>query len=282
MENIIIANQEKFEQIKAEMKKGGASALHILADFDRTLTKAFINGKFIPSLISVLRDGDYLTPEYRRKAHELFNFYRPIEKNPAIPIEQKKKLMEEWWTAHFKLIVQSGLTKKEVEAAIQSSSIQFREGAGDFFNFLKAKNIPLVILSSSGLGVEGIELCLKREGKLYNNIHIVSNSLEWDENGKAIGIKHPIIHSMNKDEAMLSNIPEIFNEIRGRKNVLLLGDSLSDPEMIDAFEYENLIKIGFLNENPEEYLESYKKTFDVVILNDGSMDFVNELISEII
>lgn len=32
--------KEKFEQIKVEMKKAGANNLHILADFDRTLTRA--------------------------------------------------------------------------------------------------------------------------------------------------------------------------------------------------------------------------------------------------
>ena len=41
MENIIITNEERFEQVKAQMKKNGVLALHILADFDNTLTKAF-------------------------------------------------------------------------------------------------------------------------------------------------------------------------------------------------------------------------------------------------
>ena len=45
MEDIVIVNQEKFEQIKAEMKKGGANNLHILAGFDRTLTKTIVNGQ---------------------------------------------------------------------------------------------------------------------------------------------------------------------------------------------------------------------------------------------
>ena len=52
--------------------------------------------------------------------------------------------------------------------------------------------------------------------------------------------------------------------------------------MIEGFPYDNLIKIGFLNENVEENLESYKKSYDVVILGDGDFGFVNELIVEIV
>ncbi|MBU1349747.1 hypothetical protein KJ978_03455, partial [Patescibacteria group bacterium] len=47
------------------------------------------------------------------------------------------------------------------------------------------------------------------------------------------------------------------------------------------FDYDNLIKIGFLNENVKENLEEYKKNYDVVILNDGSMEYVNDLLNEI-
>ncbi len=62
----------------------------------------------------------------------------------------------------------------------------------------------------------------------------------------------------------------------------MLGDNLEDIGMVDGFEYDNLLKIGFLNENIEENLENYKKAFDIVILNDGSMEFVNNLLKEII
>ena len=48
------------------------------------------------------------------------------------------------------------------------------------------------------------------------------------------------------------------------------------------FYHNNLIKIGFLNENVEENLEPFKKDYDVLILNDSGMDFVNNLIEEIV
>ena len=52
--------------------------------------------------------------------------------------------------------------------------------------------------------------------------------------------------------------------------------------MVKGFDYENLIKIGFLNENVEENLESFKANYDVLILNDSSMDYINKLLREIV
>ncbi len=280
-ENITIPNPEELEKIKKAISEDGAERLHILTDFDRTLTTAFVNGKSTPSLISILRDGNYLTPDYAQKASELYAKYYPIEIDPKISLEEKKEVMQEWWTTHFDLLVKSGLNKKDLKKAVESGKVRFREGFADFINFLRAHNIPLVIISSSGLGGDAISLYLEKEGKLYDNVHIISNSLEWDEAGNLIAIKQPIIHTLNKDETLIQNFP-VFGAIKDRKNVLLLGDSLDDIGMIQGFDYENLIKIGFLNEKIEENLEYYKRNYDVIILGDSSLGYINGLLREMI
>lgn len=281
IENVIISNPEKLEKLKKKFFEDGAGKLHILADFDRTLTTAFVDGESVPSLISILRDGSYLTPDYAQKAHELYNKYHPIEINPKIPPKEKKKAMHEWWTTHFDLLIKSGLNKKDLESVVESRKIRFREGFKEFVDFLHKQDTPLIIMSSSGLGGDVISMNLEKEKRLYDNIHIISNSYEWDENGNAAGVKEPVIHVMNKDETAIRDFP-VFGVIKDRKNVLLLGDNLGDIGMIKGFDYDNLIKIGFLNEKVEENLEEYKRNYDVIILNDSSMDYVNGLLREII
>ncbi len=91
MENIIISNSEYLDKIKKTMAKAGPIKLHVLVDFDKTITTAFVDGKFVPSLISILRDGNYLTPNYAKKANALYTKYHPIEIDPNIPLEEKKK-----------------------------------------------------------------------------------------------------------------------------------------------------------------------------------------------
>src|SRR3989344_7124306 len=107
--NSIVINQEGLEGLKKSIKEAGSRDLHILADFDRTMTKAFVNGESTPSLISILRDGNYLTPDYAERAQALYRKYHPIEIDPDIPLLDKKKTMEEWWLTHFDLLIESKL-----------------------------------------------------------------------------------------------------------------------------------------------------------------------------
>lgn len=279
-DNIVISNPKKLEKLKKSISGDRPERFHVLADFDRTLTRAFVNGKSTPSLISILRDGNYLTPDYVGKAQALYDKYHPIEIDPKVSLGKKKKAMHEWWMTHFDLLIKSGLNKQDLEKIIESGKVKFREGALDFIEFLHTHNIPLVIMSSSGLGGDVIVMYFEKESKLYDNIYVVSNSYDWDEKGNAIGCKKPIIHAMNKDETMIQDFP-VFKVIKNRKNVLLLGDSLGDIGMVKGFDYDNLIKIGFLNENIEENLEGYRDNYDVIIINDFSMNYVNELLREI-
>jgi len=281
MIDIVISNPEKLEHAKKTILEQGKEKIHVLADFDRTLTKVFVNGKKYPSIISVLRDEDYLSPEYSEKAKALASKYHPIEIDSTIPIEEKKKAMYKWWTQHFDLLIKSGLNKNHLERVVNEGNIQFRKGTPEFLDFLNENKIPLIIMSSAGLGGDSISMYLEKQGKLYDNISIISNSYEWDSDGNAIGVKEPIIHVMNKDETAIKDY-EAFELIKDRKNVLLLGDSLGDLGMITGFEYDNLIKIGFLNEEINENLEQYKENFDIILLNDTNLNYVNELVREVI
>lgn len=98
MDNIVVASSKELENKIEKFSKQRASSIHVLADFDQTLTKALVDGEKSPSLISILRDGNYLTADYAAKAHELFNQYHPIEIDPNISLEEKKLKMQEWWT----------------------------------------------------------------------------------------------------------------------------------------------------------------------------------------
>jgi HAD superfamily hydrolase (TIGR01544 family) len=279
--DIIVVNPEKINQFIKTLKEQGVKSLHVLADFDRTITKAFVNGEYVSSIISMLRKHKYLTPDYPEKAQALFEQYHPQELNPKIPKEEKSKIMEEWWRAHNKLLIASGLNIKDIESAVSHENIQFREGADKFLDTLKDNKIPLIIFSSSGLGTDAISILLKQRGKLSDNIEIVSNTFEYDQNGNVIKIKEPVIHSLNKDEAILRDLPA-FKKVKDRKNVILLGDSVDDVGMVEGFSYDNLVKFGFLNDKVGESLVEYKKYFDLLITNDGSMDALNKFMAEIL
>lgn len=275
----LIVDKRHFEELKQRIKEGGSEKLHVIVDFDKTLTKEFVNGQKQPTVIAQIRSGNYLTSDYPARAHALFEKYHPIEIDPKISRQEKIKQMEEWWTSHANLLAECGLTREIMKKVAKESPIYYREGALDMIDFLHKHNIPLVIMSA-GPG-DMIADYLQKEGKLYNNVHIIAYQYKFGKSGKVIGIKEPIIHSMNKHETAVKNFP-VFRHIKDRKNVILLGDSLEDVGMAEGFDYENLIKIGFLNENKEEMLPYFKERYDVILADDASMNFVNGLLKEVI
>lgn len=277
IKNTIIKNLKKIEKIKSAVGKDGPEKLHVLSDFDRTLLKSSVDGQKSPSVIAQIRNGKYLTLDYAPRAHALFDKYRPIELDPKISREEKSKAMHEWWSEHFKLLAECGLTKDVMKEIVAAKTARFRDGALEFIDFLHERNIPLVIIS--GAPGDMVAMYLEQEGRLYDNVYIIAPFLEFDANGKMIRVKEPIIHSLNKHEIILKDFP-IFQEIKNRPNVLLLGDSPDDVGMVEGFAYKNILKIGFLNEGVEEKLEKFKKTFDVVLLGDPGMEYINNLLKE--
>jgi len=220
MKNVIISNPKRLEKKKRKFKEKGWSKMHILSDFDKTLTYAFTKGEKTQSTFVMLRNNNCLTPDYPQKSQALFDKYNPIEMNHKIPIEERKEKMNEWWKKHLDLLIESKLNENDIKILIGKGEITTRIGVSEFIDFSKKKNIPIIIMSA-GLG-DVIKLYLEKEKKLFNNIHIISNLFKWDSNGKAIRINPPIIHSANKDETTIKNI-SIYEELKIRRNVLLLG-----------------------------------------------------------
>lgn len=277
---IIISNPESFEKKKQIFKEGSVKNFHAVSDFDRTLTYGLDSqGKKTQTVISRLRsDPKYLGDNYQKEAHRLFDIYHPIEVDSKITLKEKKQKMHEWWKLHFDLIARSGLTKNLIRQVVQEKPIDFRDSSKKFFHWLNENNIPLIIMSAAPGDM--LREYLKENKILHKSVFIFSNLFEFNSEGRATKIKEPIIHTFNKTEVSLKNSP-VYEKIKDRKNVLLLGDSLGDVGMVEGFDYNEVIRMGFLNENVEENLEEYKKYFDVVLTCDQDFSFVNSLIEEL-
>lgn len=281
MSNILIPNPQDFNEKFQKIIAWWPEKFHVIADFDRTLTNAFVDGKSRPSLVTVMENKWYLWPDFSEKSKKNFEKYHPIEIDPNISLEEKKVWMHNRRRDQFELMITSWLSREIIKKTIQSEEIIFRDWYQEFFDLLYNAKIPLVIFSASGLWYEGIYYSLEKVKKLYDNVDIISNAFVWDENGKAIAIKEPIIHSFNKEETLIKDFP-IYDEIKERKNIILLGDGLGDVKMADGFDYENIIKIWFLNRDKPEYRETFSEVYDLLILGDGPMDEVNEILKKIL
>lgn len=271
-----ITDKEKFNKLKEKVKKEKFDDIFVLADFDRTFTYGTINGEKAPTLTSELKANKYLDEEFSQKAKKLSDKYQPIADDPSATLKEKKKTMTKWRKKKARLMIKNGFTKSDLKEAMAKSEISLREGVPEFLDFLYENKIPLVVISGSGTG-SAIPIFFENIGRDYDNIHYIVNDFEWDEEGRAVSATEPFIHFLNKDEIKLSDFQKIYKEIKERKDVILLGDSIEDIVMIEGFEYNLLLTIGLLcYEITDKRRKKYKKNFDVVLEGGGGFRFINQ------
>jgi cytosolic 5'-nucleotidase 3 len=68
-----------------------------------------------------------------------------------------------------------------------------------------------------------------------------------------------------------------------RRNILLLGDSLGDADMSNGLDVrdDQILRVGFLNENVNERLDHYLRRFDVVLTHDSSLLTVELMLHQV-
>ena len=281
MQDIIISDKEKFKQKKERIVEDGFDNLFVVSDFDRTLTKAFHDGQKVSSLIAVLRESDYLGKDYIKKAKELFAEYHPYEIDMNISFEEKNQKMSEWWSKHNILFVEYGLSRDMVDDIVKNHKAGLRDGTKEFISSLSEKSVPFLIASASGLGM-AIDDYLEKNDVYFDNTKIITNYFEFNKQGVVIGAKDPVVTTTNKFKVINQHLEEIETRHNKNKNIILLGDNYEDEKMANGLHYADILKIGFLNEAVDENLNDYKNVYDVIILNDGSMDFANQFLKDLI
>lgn len=275
MNNVHIVNKIDFERKLNKIKSEGCRNLRIISDWDSTLTKKFFKNKPVGSSFAKIKNHPDLGKDYFLKAEALRKEYDCEEFKENISFDFKSKKMLDWWEKHLDLLITSGMHKDIVIDFIKKKEIHSREGFTEFLSILQKEDISLFIISA-GLG-DFIKEFLIYEKKLTDNIYIISNFFEFNEFGRAIGYTKPIIHNLNKRNVLIYAFSQ-HKDISDRKNIVILGDSVEDAKVVNNIDDGCTIKIGFLNDNSNELIEKYSEIFDVIILNDSSLNYVNDLL----
>ncbi len=223
----------------------------VMADFDRTLTEHDSS-----TCWGLLEESPYVDPGYAKASLDIYHHYRPIEIDQTIPFDEKSRIMEKWFREVALLLSKYHIYEETIEQIFSNSNgLKLRRDTKSFLGRMNELGIPVVIVSA-GIG-NFIEKYLKSMDCLYDNITIHSNFLIY-EKGRIIGVKEPILHSLNK--SMLS-----YPELEGKKKGLLFGDQIEDKEM---GKHLDTISVGFCDTKMHSLVD-FKKEFDVV-LTDGS------------
>jgi len=255
--------------IKEKNIKLNKDNYYVAIDFDRTITAS-------KSADSWDAAGKSSGEEFNQKMSDLYQKYRPIELNYTITFEEKNKAMETWYQECMDLYYEYHLTKQKLKESIRTSNLIFREGAKEFLNNLYKNQVPVVILSA-GIG-NVIEQFLKENDCYHENTFIISNFIQFDQQGNMKKFNHPIIHTLNK--TMVGHLPkELEKDLQERPYRLLLGDTVEDKKMIEEKEWQQTVSVGFLNEKIEENLAVYQENFDIVLTNeDATFEVVEKIV----
>ncbi|XP_058477357.1 7-methylguanosine phosphate-specific 5'-nucleotidase-like [Solea solea] len=271
--SVLMRERSRVEETIYAMQRAGAGSLQVISDFDMTLSRFAHNGKRVPTTHNILDSRLLIDKDCTRKMRELLNIYYPIEIDAGRSAEEKLPLMVEWWTKVHDLLIQQRIRKDMLARAVMESDAMLRDGYKGFFEHLAEHQVPLLILSA-GVG-DVLEEVIRQNNVFYPNVHIISNYMDFDQTGILQAFKGQLLHTFNKREGALSHAVNL-QELQGRPNVLLLGDSLGDLTMADGVtDPQNVLTIGFLNDQVEERKESYVNSYDIVLVKDETLDVPN-------
>ncbi|KAL7750672.1 hypothetical protein RI367_004014 [Sorochytrium milnesiophthora] len=257
--HIWVADRAATEAKVAKVLQDGRDHLHVISDFDMTMTKFWVNGQ--RGLIAT--------------SNALYNTYYPIESSLDLTLEQKVPKMREWWTKSHEVIVKLGLKRQDIAFMVKETPMTWRANVDQVLRVSEEKGIPVMVFSA---GIKDIiQEILQSSGLLRPHMHVVSNELTYTDDA-ITGFKDPLIHVFNKSEVIIDPTSAHFQAIKGRENVLLMGDSPGDIHMADGLQHGCCLKVGFLNHDEEAWRAEFTSKFDVVITGDQGMDWVVQLL----
>lgn len=232
------------------------------------------------SLIAGVIESYKQFPEsYREKAKQLKEKYMPIEFSSNLSSAEKEPHMIEWWTKSHELLTELGLKSDDISQMVEGAPIALRDGVEWFFVKLHEKKVPVLIISG-GLG-DLIKEVIDQQSTLYDNVTIVANFFKYNEEGVMVGFKEELLFGNNKKERT-KDLP-YFDKIKERTNVIVMGDLPDDAHVSDSPKNtEVTLTVGFLNEKVDEHLSNYMDAFDIVIVDDHSIELVDLLLIPIL
>ncbi|XP_006032832.1 7-methylguanosine phosphate-specific 5'-nucleotidase isoform X3 [Alligator sinensis] len=269
-------NPDHVRGIISSIKKDGVNKLQVISDFDMTLSRFGWNGRRCPTSHNILDNSQVITEEGKKQLKDLLHYYYPIEIDPNRTLEEKCPLMVEWWTRAHDLLSQQKILKGDIAQIVKESEVMLRDGFNEFFDQLHKNNVPLFIFSA-GVG-DILEEIIRQANVFHPNINVVSNYMDFDDDGILRGFKRPLIHTYNKNNTVLNNT-EYFQQLSTKTSIILLGDSMGDLTMSDGVtNVKNILKIGFLNDKVEEHRGKYLESYDIVLERDETLDVVNGIL----
>ena len=161
-----------------------------------------------------------------------------------------------------------------------------REGWRDVFHSLARKGVPTYVFSDGYGDIVQQALLLNGGfdgGGLPQNIRIISNMFRTAPDGTVRAFSHPVVHSRNKNVSTAARVMGF--PIPNRPYALLVGAHENDLGMLSGMEgLKDKMSLGFLEMTTDltERLPLFLESYDIVVLGDGSFQYIKSLVDELL
>lgn len=248
----------------------GADALHVLLDFDRTITVGQTGEDDATTWKVLFR---HLPSEAQEKYQAYYSQYRPLEVSGVMTEEDART----WASSILDLFVEYKVNLNLVEKDFMNV-VGLRPGFKELVTLCDRHNIPLVVLSA---GIRNVIDLLFSLHNLKSSVTL-STELDADENGIVTGWdRNSLVHVFNKRE---SGHAELMRIRQQRPFCVLVGDSMLDADMVEG---GDVIRVRIIDPRPDEVqdtevikAETFSK-FDLIIETQG-FHAVSKLVETII
>jgi phosphoserine phosphatase len=250
------ANPQKTLRKIAAFAETGHNALHIVSDFDLTLTAGKQPGHNLGTWDVM---DELMPPEGVQRHTEIYNSFRPIEIQGGLTEE----VCIEKWSETLDLITSYRMSINDVRSAFLSVAT-LRDGAKEIFDVCAINSIPTVVLSS---GITNVITIIADHYGIRPD-HILSNTLEVDETGHVSGWRRDmLIHMMNKHEMGHANMSALQSS---RPHTILLGDVPDDARMVTGDDHVLRVRVldprkGETHDQKLVLQKSFDAGYDLVV-----------------
>lgn len=238
-EGMTTGNPEKLHQ-KLTRFMGRAAEIHVVADFDRTLTDRRPGSNEDITSWNILRD--HLPRQGQQYCEALFQAARPKELAGTMTEQDAV----DWWSAVLDTYAEYRIDMNDVERDFLHRAT-IREGSREFFTLCRGAGIPIAILSA---GVKDV-IDLWSDHYDVQPTLTISTKLVLDEARKITGWqKDTLVHVLNKSEV---DHPELHKIRSERPLAIVFGDGIGDADM--ALGDEDVLRARVYDPRPDEIVD---------------------------
>lgn len=145
-----------------------------------------------------------LGEDFQSRSRALFEHYYPIEVDSTISVEEKTKIMTEWWHKGHDLMISKKLRREHLKEMVKTPNLSLREQAPELLRLAHELGVPVHVFSAGLYDI--IHAFFEERDLMRYHPHVVSNMMDFDKHGILKGFKGNLIHSFNKNSSALKVI----------------------------------------------------------------------------